>query len=126
MPQFAGPVTTGGPSYPGMWDQYLGGGFRVVASVVARNAINAGLRSIGMEVYCVAENMKYRLLGGITNAHWVAVPCAAHVSTVAPEGLYPGAAVGELYARVASVGDGGVLHRLYVFNGIVGQTTGWV
>ena len=126
MPQFAGPVTTGGPSYPGMWDQYFGGGFRAVANVTIRDAINAGLRSEGMEVYCIAENTKYRLLGGITNAHWIAIPGAVHVSTVAPEGLYPGAAVGELYAQVASIGDGGVLYRMYMFNGIVGQTTGWV
>lgn len=42
-----------------------------VADTTARDAISAGVRWEGMEVYCLADTKTYQLKGGITNPDWV-------------------------------------------------------
>lgn len=44
----------------------------IVADITARNALAAGVRYLGMEVFVQSDEVKYRLVGGITNADWVA------------------------------------------------------
>lgn len=41
-----------------------------VADETARDAIPSGVRWIGMQVHCVAEEKTYALVGGITNGDW--------------------------------------------------------
>jgi hypothetical protein len=40
------------------------------ANLTARNAIDAGVRYIGMVVYVESEETNFQLIGGITNADW--------------------------------------------------------
>jgi hypothetical protein len=42
-----------------------------VADITARNALPSGSRYIGQDCYVLSENKPYKLIGGITNAHWV-------------------------------------------------------
>lgn len=44
----------------------------IAADTTARDAIPLTSRYIGMEVYCVTEDTKYKLVGGTANANWVA------------------------------------------------------
>lgn len=61
-----------------------------VADIAARDAIPAGERYEGLSTYCIADQTVYRLIGGITNAEWVAtattinVPYGAKQSSVDP------------------------------------------
>lgn len=48
------------------------GGYRSVANAAARDAIPANFRSIGMATTLQDTGIEYKLLGGITNADWVA------------------------------------------------------
>lgn len=49
------------------------GGFRVVANVVARNALDPSMRVEGMLVYTLATQETWRLVGGILDANWAKV-----------------------------------------------------
>lgn len=57
--------------YPTHNELYGKGGFRSVADLTERNAITPARRSIGMLVYCIANEKFYQLKGGITDASWI-------------------------------------------------------
>jgi len=62
--------TIGVASYPTHLDSLQRGGFRVVSTIVERNAITSLRRKVGMWVY-VTDSLKiYSLAGGITNSDW--------------------------------------------------------
>jgi hypothetical protein len=46
------------------------GGWKVVASIVARDAIPSYIREVGMVAYVIATDEHYRLVGGIANTDW--------------------------------------------------------
>nr|DAF93625.1 MAG TPA: hypothetical protein [Myoviridae sp. ctshb19] len=51
-------------------DNDLGGGYRSVATVAARDAIPLGARRLGMVVYVQADKTEYQLRASLTNASW--------------------------------------------------------
>lgn len=57
--------------YPTHNELYGKGGFRSVADLTERDAITPARRSIGMLVYCIANEKFYQLKGGILNTSWV-------------------------------------------------------
>jgi hypothetical protein len=66
-----GNITTNGSAlYPTHLDSLQRGGFRVVTTIVERNAITDLRRKIGMLVFVNDSNKTYKLTGGITNSDW--------------------------------------------------------
>ena len=59
MPQVLGPVTPGGSAYPVVDDAYIGGGFRSVPDLAARNSIPISRCKVGMKVFVVSEERSY-------------------------------------------------------------------
>ena len=57
--------------YPTHNEIYGKGGFRSVNDITERDAITPARRSIGILVYCIANEKFYQLKGGIINASWV-------------------------------------------------------
>lgn len=51
----------------------------VKADTTARDAIPAGERHDGLECYVIADQIVYRLIGGITNGDWVAATATYYV-----------------------------------------------
>jgi len=51
-------------------DNDLGGGYRSVATIAARDAIPLGARRLGMTVYVQADKTEYQLRASLTNASW--------------------------------------------------------
>jgi len=47
--------------------------YQVVADLTERDAIPVGVRHIGRECITANDGVKYRLIGGITNAHWSSI-----------------------------------------------------
>ncbi len=62
--------TIGVAQYPTHLDSLQRGGFRVVSTIVERNAITSLRRKIGMWVYVTDSLKTYSLVGGITNSDW--------------------------------------------------------
>jgi len=55
----------------GLYEDIHGiGGYRVVSTISARDAIITGRRKEGMVVHVTAEGKDYRLVGGIANSNW--------------------------------------------------------
>ena len=52
--------------YPAVWDNMIGGGYRVVGTIAERNAINPGWRKQGMKVYVTADSTEYILGADLT------------------------------------------------------------
>lgn len=57
--------------YPTHNELYGKGGFRSVNDLTERDGITPARRSIGMLVYCLADDKFYQLKGGILNANWI-------------------------------------------------------
>lgn len=53
-------------SYPAVWDNFIGGGYRSVGTTTERDAINAGRRKEGMLVWVAADSHTYRLATDLT------------------------------------------------------------
>jgi len=45
--------------------------YQNVADITERDAIPSNVRYLGMEVYVVADDTKYKLVGGLLNTNWV-------------------------------------------------------
>ena len=75
MPIFseaAQPGVTGTEDFPTHRSTFGSGGHHEVLDIAARDAITTDRRVEGMLVYVTTTGMQYRLVGGITNANWVA------------------------------------------------------
>lgn len=57
--------------YPTHNELYGKGGFRSVNDLTERDAITPARRSMGMLVYCIANEKFYQLKGGILNTNWI-------------------------------------------------------
>lgn len=69
--------TIGSALYPTHLDSLQRGGFRVVSTLVERNAITTLRRKIGMWVYVTDSLKVYSLAGGVTNSDWAEVSFGA-------------------------------------------------
>jgi hypothetical protein len=69
----AAKVTTGDTvsTYPVADQDEIKGGHHSVADITARDAIPAERREEGMTVAVIADQIVYKLSGGITNSDWV-------------------------------------------------------
>ncbi len=79
------------------------GGFRAVADVTARDAILANFRKVGM-VVAIAAGTSYQLVGGITNANWVAYAASAVSSVFGRTGAIVAAANDYTPAQLSGAG----------------------
>ncbi len=57
--------------YPTHNELYGKGGFRSVNDLTERDVITPARRSVGMLVYCLANDKFYQLKGGILNTNWI-------------------------------------------------------
>ena len=69
---------------------------KVVADTTARDAIPSGERYDGLETYSVADQIVYRLVGGITNGHWVAATATYYVPFGTKQSSVDAGTVGEM------------------------------
>lgn len=89
-----------------------------VADTTARDAIPAGERYEGLETYSVADQVVYRLVGGITNGDWVAGTAEYFVPFGAKQSSIDAGALGEfsvdddyLYICVIAGGAGSAVWK---------------
>lgn len=68
----------------------------VAADIATRDAIDPGERYDGLECYVVADQIVYRLVGGITNGDWVAATATYFVPYGAKQSSVDAGQVGEM------------------------------
>lgn len=122
MPIIAGELIPAGSTFAAVDDLYIEGGYKCVANTTERDAIPTSRRKVGMRVYDLSTDKQYILFGGTANGNWTEV---VRSGTVPPESNVLGLWVGQTYAQFATIGDGSALTRLWVFNGVPGNGTGW-
>lgn len=91
------------------------------ATLVTRDAIAAGVRFLGMFVFCVADGKTYILKSGITNSDWVEFGAGAAIVTT--KDVFNG--TGSQTAFTLSFAPGSIANVFVYISGVYQLTSGY-